>query len=54
MTNEEILEYMLSLKSDFAGKCVIRDSHLVKALCRDRKFTEAEKALVYELFDYTE
>jgi hypothetical protein len=54
MTNEEILEYMLRLKSDFAGKCVIRDSDLVKALCRDRNFTETEKALVYELFDYND
>ena len=45
---------MLRLKSDFAGKCVIKDSDYVKALCKDRKFTEAEKALVYELFDYTE
>ena len=54
METEEALEYMLRIKSDFAGKCVIRDSDLVKALCRDRKFTEAEKALVYELFDYSE
>lgn len=54
MTNEEILEYMLRLKSDFAEKYVIRDTALLEELCRDQRFTEAEKALVYELFDYTE
>lgn len=53
MTNEEILEYMLRLKSDFAEKYVVRDTALVEELCQDQHFTEAEKALVYELFDYT-
>ena len=54
METEEILEYMLALKEDFGGKCVIEDTDLVKSLCRDRRFNETEKALVYELFGYSE
>ncbi len=52
MKNEEILEYMLRLKSDFSEKYVVRDTALVEELCQDQHFTAEEKALVYELFDY--
>ena len=54
METEEILEYMIRLKSDFEGKYEVRDTDCISLLCKDRNFTEAEKALVYKLFDYTE
>ena len=54
MDRMEVLEYMLRKKSDINGKYEVRGLNLMEKLCKDRNFTEAEKALVYELFDYTE
>ena len=51
METEEALEYMLRLKSDFGGKCIVEDAELIEKLCKDQRFTETEKLLVYELFD---
>ena len=54
MKREDVLEYMLRKKSEFNDKYEVNGTNLMEKLCKDRKFTEAEKALVYELFDYNE
>ena len=54
MEDKETLEYMIGLKEKFGEKCVIEDTDMVESLCRDRKFSAEEKALVYELFGYNE
>ncbi len=53
METEEALEYMLRIKSDFKGKYKLKGTELIDKFCRRNSLTEAEKALVYELFDYT-